>query len=219
MALAAIGGVASCNALGPALADASSEVRDRVALAIYNQCVTGEDKTRFELPCAKLGEGMEKGNPSAAAILLEGHCHSAARLSSQIPEGRMKLEAWGPVVSSKLVASVARLHQGDDSQASVIAEAIRSKDLAETEFVLQVIREIGDPHLPKLLPGLDDLRSVVSLSGAPAGVPPRRICDAAVDAFSSRLQLQLPFKVRPAAKYTDNELKSAKSTIRTRLGL
>jgi magnesium-transporting ATPase (P-type) len=51
----------------------------------------------------------------------------------------------------------------------------------------------------------------------PAGAQPRRICDAAVDAFAARLGLKMPFESKPAMRYTPANLQAAKALITAKL--
>jgi hypothetical protein len=164
-------------------------------------------------------EGISKGDVSAAAILLCGSCPVAKPFLDQPPAGRMKLEAYGPVVRASLVASVAKLRLGDATQVPVIAAAVKSPVPGETEFLLQTISELPAGYLSLLLPALDDLRETIVLTAAPSGIRPRRICDAAADALAARLGLKLPVVNRgPAGRYTRQELRDARSAIQAKLG-
>ena len=211
--LAGVKGEESCRALATPLADANFEIRGRAALAFYHDC------SRNRVPCARLMEGISKGDVSAAAILLCGSCPEAKPFLDNPPAERMKLEAYGPVVPASLVASLAKLRLGDRAQVPVIAAAVQSRALGETEFVLQALAELPDGDLVLLLPALDDTRDTRVLTAAPSGIRPRRICDAAADALAARLGLKLAAVNRgPAGRYTPQELRDAKSAIQAKLG-
>lgn len=211
--LAGLPGPESCRALAVPLGDASEEIRGRAAAAYYRGCA------RDRVPCEALLAGSAKGDPSAAAMLLAGYCGEAGRKSlGKVPAGRTKLEQYGPVVPTALVASVAQLHAGDASQAGAVTAAVANRaSIAEAEFILQVLPEIPKAQLSAAVPLLDDRRDAAALAGAPAGVQPRRMCDAAVDAFASRLSIRMPFASKPATRYTPENLQAAKTLIAAEL--
>jgi hypothetical protein len=210
--LAGLPGPESCRALGTPLADESAEIRGRAAAAYYRDC------PRDQTPCEPLLAGTAKGEPSAAAILLSGYCGDAGRkFLANPPAGRTKLD-YGPVVPVALAVSVAKLHSGDASQSTAIASAVSNRtSVSEAEFIVQVLSDIPQSHLGTALPLLDDTRNAAALAGAPAGAQPRRICDAAVDAFAARLGLKMPFESKPAMRYTLANLQAAKGLITAKL--
>ena len=210
LALEGIGGAESCSLLAAPLADLSLEIRGRAALAIYRRC------PRANLPCPQLIEGLHMPDPSAAAILLGGYCHEAKGILQKPLTGNLKLEAYGPLVRGGLVASVSLLRLGDQSQTGILANAVKSQSLAETEFILQVLPDIANPRL--VMPMFDDLRETSFASKSPAGAKqPRRICDIAADLLADRVEVKLPFDRKPFGRYTAQQLQLAKAAIAKKL--
>ena len=133
------------------------------------------------------------------------------------PPGRLKLEAYGPVVSAALAAKVAKLRIGDSAQAAAIAEAAASKDMEETEFIVQALPVIPREHLGRVLALLDDQREARSLAGVPAGVQPRRICDAAADAFAVQFGYAAAVSRKAFRPLHADQLQAAKSAVTAKL--
>lgn len=209
--LGSLKGNESCQALAVPFNDDSPEIRDRAAAAYYQGC------SRQTVPCAAVMQAVAKGAVSAATILLCGYCVEARQFLERPPGGKVKLEAWGPVVPVALVASVARLRLGDQSQSAIIAAAVKSRVRTETEFAVQVLAEIPEGNLSIMLPAYSDLRESTVLTHAPSGVRPRRICDAVADAMAARLGLKLIANRGPAGRYTRQELASAKAAAHAKM--
>jgi HEAT repeat protein len=198
----------SCRLLEVLLRDAEPEIRGRAALALYQGCA------RDQRPCSAITAVLGKPDPPAAVILMAGECASARPLLEGLPEKAFaKLEPAGPVVAAKLVAAVALLRLGDASKAGLLTQAARNT-VANAELLVAVLPEIPDRHLRAMFPLLSDTRTTSRFSNAPAGArPPRRIQDAAADAFAMRLQIRLPFAEKPSGRYTEAELQAARTAI------
>jgi len=209
LAIAGMGGRGeSCRLLEGLLRDNEPEIRGRATLAVYQGCA------RNQRPCPAIVAILEKPHAPATAILMAGDCPDARSLLQRLPEkDRVKWEPAGPVVQANLVAAVALLKLGDASQAKVLASSVRN-ETANAELLVAVLPEIPNQHLRSLVPLLSDERTTTRFSNAPAGArPPRRIQDAATDAFAKRLGVQLPFAEKPSGKYSAAELQGARAAI------
>lgn len=207
---------ASCEAALAALASDSADTRERAARLLYDRC----DRAilvRDPATAAALRKAVESGS-GAAAILLLGHFRDAESIRAlrSVPAVKpVKLHLASAPVPAPLVAAVALARAG---QPGPLEAAVRTRDLAELEFLLEVLGEIEPGPAMRTLAdaALADEREVAG--GVPSGARPRRrLCDAAVDAFAARLGLDLTFPLTPSRRYPPEHLAEAQAAIRRRL--
>jgi len=197
------------------------EDQERAALAIYDS--VGSDAVVPEEQAPALRASVQRGNHSAAAILLLGHDASPEakrllrRLRDQPAGENTKLRPWLPLVPIALPANLALSRGGDpDARARLLAH-LAEAPVGEVAFVLDVAREVDDPTvLHALGKALDDERPVAG--GVPSGAQPqRRLADLAVDALSDRLNLSVSFPRKRSGRYSREEIQEVKRLLRTTL--
>lgn len=204
--LAGIGGAPACEALAPALTDASADIRERASRALH-KCPAGV--RGIEEP---LRQSIRMGNTAAASLLLLGQFRDQANvefLKQQLNNKQpVKLEDWSQPVPSGLAAAVAAVSAGVEGARRRLTDGLGP--LNEAEFLVSVLPDISDRGaLPGLLNLLDDERAVAL--GVPSGaMPQRRVCDLAVDAFVARLGLKAPFPLNARGRYSGEERKQVR---------
>ncbi|MEA3640816.1 MAG: hypothetical protein VBE63_12845 [Lamprobacter sp.] len=220
--LSTLGGTRACNALVSALADPSADIRSRAGFALMAHCDLGAIAPTDESLSALL-TSLERGNSSAAPLLMLGHFTNTAALDAlqsvlQNPFS-VKLHPWSPLVSAALPARVALLRLGAAGSQPAIRRVIAQDDLSEQVFLLAVLDQIEDREtLLQLSKHLDDQRPIAGGGGVPSGaVPRRRLCDLALEAFAASLDLTLPFDVSTARRYHPRECHQVAVAVQQRL--
>lgn len=202
---------AECAAAARALGADSADERERAARRLYERC--DDSALAGAGSAAALRKAVETG-AGAAAILLLGRQRDAASiatLNSMAAAKPLKLHLWSAPVPAQAVRAVALARAGQPAELDGV---LQTDDLAQRRFLLDVLGEIEHrPTLAQLADlALADAREISG--GLPSGARPRRrLCDAAVDAFATRLNLSLPFPLTPARRYTRAQLAEARTAI------
>lgn len=216
--LAVVGGESALPLLTQALTDASSEIRERAARALYERY---EPASVAAEPAATkaLISHLELGEPSAAALLLLGYCsgdspQSALRkyLERGVDQPTKLFAASAPVAAS-LPAQVALAHLGDRAAMTALARTTEQATVAQLSFLLAVLNDIDAPRvLHAIKQALDDPRE--TSGGVPSGTQPRRrLCDDAVNAFVKRLTLHVAFPLSDAQRYSPQQIDQVRQQI------
>lgn len=216
--LAAVGGAAALTALVDALGDADADIRERAARALYaNYPPTA--LTHHKTAGSALRASLSAGNRTAACLLLLGYfpdAANAAALRATLQEfgaEHTKLTDSAPLVSVTLPAQVALSQLGDSAAREDLLRAIPRTSVAETEFLLSVLRDIDSPTVLHAIKNmLGDGREIAS--GVPSGAGPRRrVQDAAVNALVDRLQLKVSFDLTDSRRYSDEQIAQTRALI------
>jgi HEAT repeat protein len=214
--LAAVKDEAACRALVPALADASPEIRERAARALYANCDPAV-VAQTEGAESALIRSVELGNSAAGATLLLGYVETPAANTAldavaQNKKG-VKLQPWTQPVPASLPAAVALSRHNDPLGGEQLLQSIANNVLAEQVFLFHVIRDIDDAKvLSALANHLSDEREISG--GVPSGAAPRpRLGDLAVNAFAEKLNLDLGFELSTSRRYSSDELEKAKQAV------
>jgi hypothetical protein len=214
--IAAIGGADALRHLIRGLRDASPEIQERTANALYDRFVP-EVVVRERAVPAALRASVQR-HPSAAAILLLAYCpgKETERVLGPLTHEeslKTKLHSWERPVSVALPSLIAGSRVGLSRAREALLERIEAGPLDELQFILVANREIDAPEvLHALARTLDDDRLVPG--GVPSGVPQRRLRDLAVDAYVQRLQLKPVFPLNPAARYSQPQIDEIKRLLR-----
>jgi hypothetical protein len=216
--LKVLGGEDALSLLVKALADASADVRERAARALYENYDPLKISKHTDSGTA-LRQSVKAGNNSAAALLLLGYfpgkeTESLLRgVRDRKERSQTKLFEWSPVVMVSLPANISLSRLGDKKSRMALLETIEASSLGELEFLLKTIREIDAPEVLHLLKRtLDDEREVNA--GVPSGAEPkRRLCDEAVNAFVNRLQLNVGVQLSDARRYSKAEIDTVRNGI------
>jgi HEAT repeat protein len=208
--LSAMASPAACEAMVPGLSDASPDLRDRTARALYKNC----RKNPPASAAAPLRTLVKQGTVEASAILLlrafPGEETKAALQAVAKQRKPVRLLEDGQPVLGSLAAAVA----GGEA----LGPLTKTESLAERLFVLSAVEWVRDPaDLKALASYLDDKRDVRN-TGVPSGVgPKRRLCDVALEALAKRAGWKPPFEVDGIRRYTDAELNQAKAKTQSTL--
>ncbi len=194
------------------------EVQEKTANGLYRDGRPGDLMEQTEVAAA-LRESVSTGNLSPAAFLLLGHDRSKKSLEvlkaveKANPDQLTKLNPWDKPVWIRDVLLVPLLKTGDASAPHRLLEMIEEANTATLTFLLQILVEIDSPEILHSLARTLDDKTVIG-GGAPHGVDhPRRLADAATDAFMARLNLKPGFEPHPARRYEDGELAAVKQAI------
>jgi hypothetical protein len=197
---------------------ADPDTAARTALEIFESQDVAERMADANLRAA-IRASVAGGNHSAAAILLLAYDTSEqarellAGLRNSFGTELAKLQPWTQVVVVSLPVDVALSWLGDSEARARLFQEIEDGGLESRIFLVSVLREIGSPELLHALSrALDDQRTVSG--GVPSGAEPaRRLCDAAVDAFVGRLNLNVSFTLNTAGRYSAQQVDEVKRLI------
>lgn len=217
-----IGGASAVPLLVAALGDASLEVRERSASALWDRCEPGAVLAAAGAE-ARLRALVEEETSAAGAYLLLGRSRepasrdALARAAAR-KEPLVKLSPGALPVPAALAARVALSRLGDrEARAALLrwsdAGVAPGPPPPERLFVLAALGEVDDPALlHAVASALDDERPVAG--GVPSGAAPsRRVCDVAVEAFVARLRLAPGFALSEARRYDAAERARVKARI------
>jgi hypothetical protein len=162
-------------------------------------------------------QSAEKGNRSAAAILLLGYAEGAAdvlkRIAQQHAEEPVKLASWSRTVPLRVAASVALSRAGDsEARRSILEHASEYPDNVRV-FLLDALKEIDAPEiLHALSQYMKDETEIPE--GVPSGAARRRVADHAVDAFIDALSLPVTFERNPGGRYSQQQIDETQRLLR-----
>ncbi len=191
------------------LTDSSAEARERAATEFAAQWGR---KAVEPAAAAALRRSIEMGNAAAAAYLLlgaAGDAESAALLQrrQESPEGEVKWDLSSQPVSEALAAMVARMQQAPAEVKPLVLEAAAKPEPPEARFLLDALPFLDDREvIARLGHLLDDTRPLPNEQR-------RRLCDYALTALATRLELKLSFEVRDFGRYTAEQFAEVKKAM------
>lgn len=201
------------------LNDPDIQTQEKTAYTMYSGSDVEKLMQQSEIASA-LRASVRRGNISASAFLLLGHDPSDEALETlkAVEEANSdqltKLNAWDKPIKVADALLVPLIKVGDPRARDRLLNLIESADTATLTFLLQVLPEIDSPEVLHALSRTLDDETVIG-GGAPHGIDnPRRLADAAADAFIERLRLELGFKVNLARRYDDKQLATVKVAIK-----
>lgn len=162
-------------------------------------------------------ESIEKGNRSAAAILLAGYAAGSDKVLKQIaaehPDEPVKLKSWSRTVPLRIAAAVALSRSGDaGARRDILEHASEYPDNIRI-FLLDVLKDFDAPEIWHLLSGYMKDETEIP-EGVPSGAERRRVADHAVDAFLDALSLPVSFPRNPGGRYTAEQIDEAVRALR-----
>jgi len=213
--LAEIGGSRTAGVLVGTLGDPSADIRDIAARAVLTDVMrSGKDDIRdLRTP---LLEGIERGKPGAAAILLLGYVsdHDEIFLTLRNDQRLVKLHPWSKVVPVAVPATIAASRRGDAVARVALGTLIDSSDLPMRELMIDAIGTIDATELLVALANVALLDDRPTSSALPAGTEsPRRVKDRAVNAFVGQLKLEPGFELSEIRRYSEPEIARVRSLI------
>jgi hypothetical protein len=212
-------GQPACPALTAGLTDASADMRERAARAIYRIC----SAATADMPGlgAALRQSVRIGNTAAAPLLLLGRFpddETRAFLRGLLAAtgSMVKFENWNPPLPQMLAAAVGAVSTGVTEAEPALLQGLHT--VSQAEFLALVLGDVQIASaLRPLLPLLHDERPVST--GVPSGAEPRRrVCDLAAESFVRRLRLAPTFALRPPARYSTDELDQIEALARAAIG-
>lgn len=216
--LATIGGEGSLELLAKALADRSTDVRERAAAALYERYDVATLTENAAVGRAVVAS-LALDNPPAAVILLASYFPSddtergLVALRDRKPGTQVKLFAWSAPVATSLVAKLSLAHLGSPEAQANLVQAAAKATPAEAEFFLAALREADSSRvLLALSRFLDDTREAATLVSSAPEIR-RRICDLAVDAFVERLDLDHSFERSKLARYDAGQIAEVRKRV------
>jgi hypothetical protein len=200
--------LAACVKIEASLTDASADIRQRAASALYWRC----DRVRTgERAVQALSRSVEMGNANAGALLLLGYAprkEAEARLQKPLPGWAMvKLATSAQPVPASLAARVALARLGDETAIAELRKSFAKASIPEALFLLTVLPDINDRGaLEAAIALLGDARECPGVDSESK----RRVQDAALEALVDRFKLATSFKIERGREYTDAELAEAR---------
>ncbi|WP_299436502.1 HEAT repeat domain-containing protein [uncultured Rhodospira sp.] len=216
--LAGLGDSAAAPLLVRLLGDAEPEVQSRAAAALYDLPLPGAALDAEPGAAEALMAAASDRPLTAAELLLLGYVEdpgAEAMLRGVDAGAAVKLRPWHRPVPATLAGDVALSRRGDAAARDRLLQRQPDGPTEELVFLLSVLRDVDAPpvlhHLAALTLGDD---RTIDL-GVPSGASPkRRVCDLAVDAFTARLDLDLPFALDPAGRYDEAQRQAVRDAIR-----
>ena len=209
---------ASCQSLEAALTDASSDIRQRAATALYGKCdrsVAGSRAT------AQLCRSADLGTASAAVYLLLGYASSRSEaevcLQKKHPGWEMvKLATASRPVPAALAVRVAMARLGDEKALVDLRMAFTKNSVDEALFLLAALPDVEDKQaLESSLHLLDDLREC---AGVKSGSK-RKVRDVAADALIQRFRIAPGYPLPGLGKrYAAGEIAGVREGARVAVG-
>lgn len=208
---------AGCQSLEGALTDASSDIRQRAATALYGKCdraLTGSRAT------TQLCRSADLGTASAAVYLLLGYGarpEAEACLQKKHPGWEMvKLANASRPVSAALAARVAMARLGDEKALADLRTAFMKNSVDEALFLLAALPDVEDKlALESSLHLLDDLREC---AGVKSGSK-RKVRDVAADALIQRFRIAPGYPLPGLGKrYAVGEIAGVREGARVAVG-
>lgn len=202
--LSTIGGSAACNAMVKGLTDVAVGVREQAAAGIYRRCGGFPPMAAAAEPLRQM---VRKGSSEASVFLLLGRYSDAESQSAlqAAASGQRKSVALSPgnLVPVGFAVAVA---QGTANAGT--------QELAQRLFLLDALPSIASSKdLLAMTSYLEDVREVRGGVPSGPGVVKRRLCDDALEKLADRAAWKPPFPVNSAARYSEAELRQAKSAL------
>lgn len=204
--LICVAGPAALPLLVTALTDSTAEIRERAARALYG---------KYDVPTLVAQPGLENrllksvDNPEliAASVLLlayfpsEESTNALTKLRDLRPVQAVKLHESSTPIPLDLVAKVALARHGSLEDQQAVLQAFASPAVSHAEFLLGALREIDSSTLLREFSKfLDDTREASTLVHSAPNLRPR-LCDLAVNALVTRLELTVSFAVSEYRHY------------------
>jgi hypothetical protein len=200
---------AECGKKAEKLIDPSQEVRERAARE-FEAC---SERGRFSVSVSSysvpdyLQRSIEMGNLAAQTVMLLSRFAKISEVMDEHYANGQRMLRWTPEsqpVRERVVAVVAKMARFKKTKPELLLIAAKP-DLAEAEFLLDVLSYIKDDDVLKLIAKfLDDKRQLPNR--------PQRLCDYAVPKLEKRLGLKLSFYSNRDT-YTDSELEETRRLV------